>query len=411
MCIFDRKESFFLNDYQNNYPVVLIHGLMGWGENDGITKTKLMPYWGKGLVPHLESLGYEVYAPSLGPFASAWDRSCELWAYLFGGTVDYGKAHSEKHHHKRYGRTYETGAIEDLGKTDAHRKIQLLGHSFGGPTVKMFAELMSNGSEEERNATNEETLSPLFKGGHGEMLHTVTTLTGVNNGTTLANIVEPKYDPIVRGILIGTLLMENTPVEKMFDFGNQQFGLGEYPENIHSLGINPPKETVEGIKAYSENRMDNIAYEMTVELCQKMNEAQGVNPHIYYFAQRTCATTPTGGTPEKPTGVRPNKHMGHICFGPGEAMCHIKPKNMTAVQWDESWWPNDGFVNVVGQSAPLNQPAQDGKFGMDFQPGVWYNMPVVAGDHVFWNGMSGHKKDYYAIFEQMLDTYRRLPDA
>lgn len=398
-----------MKNYQNNYPVVLIHGLMGWGENDGITKTKIFPYWGRNLVPHLESLGYEVHAPSLGPFAGAWDRACELWAYLFGGTVDYGKAHSESHHHKRYGRTYEHGAIEDLGKTDQHRKIQLLGHSFGGPTVKMFTELMTNGSKEEQEATNEETLSPLFKGGHGELIHTVTTLTGVNNGTTLANIVEPKYGPIVRGILVMSMLAENSPVEKMFDFGNQQFGLGEYPENIHSIGINPPKETLEGIKAYSGNHEDNIAYEMTIEMCQAANEKQGVNPHIYYFAQRTNGTVPSNGSKGYPA-VKP-KYMGAVCRGPGEAMCRVKPNNVTAVEWTEDWWPNDGYVNVIGQSAPLNQPSEEADFNTDFKPGLWYNMPVVNGDHVFWNGMSGHKKDYYEIFEKMLDLYRRLPDA
>lgn len=393
-----------MSEYLNNYPVVLIHGFMGWGENDKITK--VYDYWGKGLVKHLESEGYEVHAPSLGPFAGVWDRSCELWAYLFGGTVDYGKVHSEKYHHRRYGRTYEHGAIEDLGKTDAHKKINILGHSFGGPTIKMFTELMCNGWEAEREGTNEETLSPLFKGGHGDMIHTVTTLTGVNNGTTLANIVEPKFNPIAKAVLASTQLMQNTPAEKILDFGNQHYGLGEYPENIHNFSLNPLKKTVDGIETYADNHVDNITYEMTIELCQKMNELQGVSPHIYYFAQRTCATDW-----KKDGGVKPNKYMGSVCRAPGEAMCRVKPKNVTAVTWDESWWPNDGYVNVVGQSAPLNQPAEDGEFGMEFQPGVWYNMPVVNGDHVFWNGMSGHKADYYAIYDKMLDTYRKLPDA
>ena len=395
-----------MSEYCNNYPVVLIHGLMGWGENDAIKK--VFDYWGTGkgsLVKHLESEGYEVHYPSLGPFAGSWDRACELWAYLFGGTVDYGKVHSEKCHHHRYGRTYEHGALEDLGKTEAHRKMNILGHFFGGPTVKMFTELMTNGSQEEVEGTEPETLSPLFQGGHGELIHTVTTLTGVNNGTTLADMVEPKFGPLVRGILIGTELLQNTPIEKLFDFGNQQFGLGEYPENIHAVGFNPLKKTKDGIDAYANDRMDNIAYEMTVQFCHDINEKQGVNPHIYYFAQRT------DGTKMGKNGKPVQAHMGAICAGPGLAMCKVLPKGTRGYTVDESWWPNDGYVNVIGQSAPLNQPALDGKFGMDFQPGVWYNMETVAGDHVFWNGMSGKRKDYFAIFDKMLETYRRLPDA
>lgn len=395
-----------MSEYCNNYPVVLIHGLMGWGENDAIKH--VFDYWGvgkKNLVKHLESEGYEVHFPSLGPFAGAWDRACELWAYLFGGTVDYGKVHSEKCHHSRYGRTYEHGALEDLGKTEAHKKMNLFGHSFGGPTVKMFVELMTNGAPEEVEGTEPETLSPLFLGGHGELIHTVTTLTGVNNGTTLADIVEPKFDPIVRGILAGTEPLQNTPIVKIFDFGNQQFGLGEYPENVHAFGINPLKKTKKGIDAYANDRLDNISYEMTVQFCHDMNEKQGVNPHIYYFAQRTVGTKM--GKHGKPVQT----HIGAVCLAPSMAMCNILPTGTRGYTVDESWWPNDGYVNLVGQSAPLNQPSLDGKFGMDFQPGIWYNMEPVAGDHVFWMGMSGKRKDYWNVFDQMLDTYRRLPDA
>ena len=50
-------------------------------------------------------MGIHTVAPSMGPFTSAWDRACEVYAQLVGGTVDYGKAHSEKYGHERYGRT------------------------------------------------------------------------------------------------------------------------------------------------------------------------------------------------------------------------------------------------------------------------------------------------------------------
>lgn len=397
-----------MSEYQNNYPVVLCHGFMGWGESDKI-KT-VFDYWGigsKNVVKHLQAEGYEVHYPSLGPFASAWDRSCELWAYLFGGTVDYGKVHSERYHHKRYGRTYEHGAIEDLGKTEAHKKINILGHSFGGPTVKMFVELMCNGWEEEREATNPEDLSPLFRGGHGHLIHTMTTLDGVNNGTTLANIVSPKYDPIVKGFLMFMQPMENTPMLRIFDFGNQQFGLGAYPDEVHGIGINPLKKTKEGMQAYIDNRMDNIAYEMTVDLCARMNAVQGVAPNIYYFAQRGLVTH---------TGSDGKLHMDPkimypICLVPGKALCKIMPDNVQEIELDDSWWPHDGFVNLVGQSAPLNQPAEEGDENTDFRPGVWYNMKPRPIDHVFWMGLSGKTEDRFAAFDQMLDTYRRLPDG
>lgn len=390
--------------YYSKYPVVLIHGFMGWGENDGIDSSR--PYWGYDLIKHLQSEGYEVYHPSLGPYAGAWDRACEIWAYLYGGTVDYGKVHSEKCHHKRYGRTYKKGVLEDLGKTKAHKKIELLGHSFGGPTVKQFVELLSNGSAEERNGTSANDLSPLFKGGHGDIIHTVTTLDGVNNGTTLADLIAPYFPAVVRAILVANMFVEDTPIEKMMDLGNQQFGVGKYPEEIKGITLNPPFDTVNGIEAYANDRQDNIAEEMRIDFCQEENAKQGVNPHIYYFAQRSLATHQ--GSDGKPV---PEDYMGTTCRIPATLMCAKLPDNVTTVKMDDSWWPNDGYVNVIGQSAPLNQPSVEATWKTAFKPGLWYNMPLVKADHVFWMGMSGTQEYLYQIFDQMLDTYRQLPDA
>lgn len=80
----------------NKYPTVFVHGYIGWGEGDPIADH--LGYWGQGkknILAHLSSEGYEVHAPALGPYTSTWDRSCELYAYLFGGRVDFGKVHSE----------------------------------------------------------------------------------------------------------------------------------------------------------------------------------------------------------------------------------------------------------------------------------------------------------------------------
>ncbi len=139
--------------YCNNYPLVFIHGLIGWGSDDKLNDLNVFPYFGRGknnIPKYLEGLGYECYTPSVGPFSSCWDRACIFWAWLFGGTVDFGKVHSEKYGHARYGVTYKRGAIEDLGKPGNHAKINLLGHSYGGPTVMEIASLFEQGSKEER---------------------------------------------------------------------------------------------------------------------------------------------------------------------------------------------------------------------------------------------------------------------
>ncbi|MBQ3051224.1 MAG: lipase, partial [Clostridia bacterium] len=106
-------------EFKNNYPCVFIHGLMGFGESDPIEK--YFTYFGflnTTFFQHLDERGIENYHPNVGPLNSAWDRVCILWAYLFGGRVDYGKVHSEKYGHARYGKEYP-GVLKDLGQTEA----------------------------------------------------------------------------------------------------------------------------------------------------------------------------------------------------------------------------------------------------------------------------------------------------
>ena len=154
-----------LKNKNNQYPTVFVHGLGGFGSGD--LTDMVFHYWGfspkKNILQYLRKQGFEVYNPSLGPVNSGWDRTCELWAQLFGGTVDYGKVHSEKYGHARYGRTYAKGLIPDWGMPGKHEKINIIGHSFGGPTVKEIANLIANGSQEEINGTPAEELSDLFK--------------------------------------------------------------------------------------------------------------------------------------------------------------------------------------------------------------------------------------------------------
>ncbi len=168
---------------QNDYPIVLVHGFAGFGELAGV------PYWGFAYnVPKdLKSRGYETIVASVGPFSSDWDRCCELYAELVGGTVDYGKVHSEKYGHARYGRTYP-GMYPQFGTVDPDTgkrcKIHLIGHSMGGPTVRTFAAMLENGSAEERAGTPADELSPFFAGDKSGWIDGVLTIASPGDGTT-----------------------------------------------------------------------------------------------------------------------------------------------------------------------------------------------------------------------------------
>ncbi len=169
-------------DWNTNYKYVWVHGLMGWGSYDFYYN--LFPYWGifnGDLMKKLNSVGYECYAASVAGTSSAWDRACELYAQLTGTVVDYGEAHSSRCGHERFGEDFTGKAL--IEKWDSTNKINLLGHSFGGATIRVFASLMAVGCDEERKASPDD-VSPFFTGGKGDWIYSMTSLAAPHNGTS-----------------------------------------------------------------------------------------------------------------------------------------------------------------------------------------------------------------------------------
>ena len=148
-------------------PVVFVHGLMGWGQRDKIDR--IMPYWGMttgSLTDYLSSQGYETYAASVGPISSAWDRACELYAQLVGARTDYGVKHSQDFGHDRYGIDYEQPLFDGWG---TERAVNLVGHSFGGATTRLFLDILANGRPEEVAAAKAAGAEPVFPRRQGQL--------------------------------------------------------------------------------------------------------------------------------------------------------------------------------------------------------------------------------------------------
>lgn len=199
------------DEWETNYSYVFVHGLMGWGEND--PQYKIMPYWGMfggELMKKLDKAGFNCYAASVSGTASAWDRACELYAQLTGTLTDYGKAHSEEHGHDRYGEDFTGKAL--IPAFSSENKINLLGHSFGGATIRVFATLMAKGDEAEMAATDPDDISPLFTGGKSDFIHSLTTLAAPSNGTTAYGAPSEDKDSAAYDMYIDNALALN---EKM----------------------------------------------------------------------------------------------------------------------------------------------------------------------------------------------------
>ena len=198
------------DSWNTNYKYVWVHGLMGWGSYDFYYD--LFPYWGVlngDLMKKLDKTGFECYAASVDGTASAWDRACELYAQLTGTVVDYGEAHSLRCGHDRYGKDFTGKALID--EWDSTNKINLLGHSFGGATVRVFASLMAVGSEEEMKASPDD-VSPFFTGGKEDWIYSVTTLAAPHNGTSAYSSMDTDTDSAAYDMYIDNALKLNKTI-------------------------------------------------------------------------------------------------------------------------------------------------------------------------------------------------------
>ena len=116
----------------NKYPIILIHGFLGWGKEE----LGDFNYWGgkNNIEQYLRDKGYEVYSVSLGPISSSYDCAVETFYQIKGGQLDYGQAHSEK-----YGIIQKPEGMVYPGlypEWSADNPVHILGYSFGGVTSR-----------------------------------------------------------------------------------------------------------------------------------------------------------------------------------------------------------------------------------------------------------------------------------
>ena len=385
------------------YPTVFVHGLGGWGEDDGMETKLHYHYWGfasgeRDLLSHLRDKGHEVYNPSLGPFTSAWDRACELWAYLFGGRVDFGKHHSETYGHLRFGRTYP-GVLKDLGKPGKHKKINLIGHSFGGPTAILFADLLWKGSEEERACTPEDQLSPLFAGGKA-YVNCLVTLSGANNGTTFADFFGEKGIRALAGVIYtANALAAPTPLMRLLDFHTDQWGIMSrskyYPYTMPAL-----KQRMDGVNKLINQRLDNVGYELQVEYAAEINKELSPCPSTYYYAFRCCRTHGDGKGRQVP-----DRDMRRILKLWSTVIGRYKPAKLAPYGFDDGWLPSDGIVNVKCLGAPFSQQSREYDPDLETEPGVWYEMPIEDKHHMSWVGIGEDEEAFFSFFDDLYDKF------
>ena len=392
----------------SNHPYVFVHGMMGWGEDKKFYKG--LPYWGmvKGNYPRrMREKGYEVYTPSVSPLGSAWDRACELYANLTGTTVDYGVAHSKEKGHNRFGETFPEAMLPDW---TPERSIHLLGHSFGGPTMRMFVELLRNGSPEERAATPAGQLSPLFEGGHGDLVKSITSISGPFDGITFPHALPKLVDGgLTYGIPMVASIIGNVGSGRVYDFQMSQWGITAVKEGVRFARN---MLNMKAIRHFAKAK-DNVFADIHIPQAAEINKKLSVPQEQYLFAV-------TGnGTKKGKNGNWVKAPIMIFAFAPfAYSLGKFPDQTIAGVNISEGWRQNDGIVPVESGRHPTTEPWCEWEDVKDkpIQKGIWHALPTVPGDHgtVIGGSISfiGKKRGqrFLNAYDFWMDYLDKLPD-
>ncbi len=343
----------------NDCPVILVHGIVGYGQDARIP----ISAWG-GMADYRALLvreGWNVHSASLGPLSSNWDRACELFAYIRGGRVDYGAAHSARCGHARFGRE-QPGVLDNW---DEAHKVNLLCHSMGGQTGRLLALLLEEGVAEECAASPGD-VSELFRGGHHWILGIV-TLASPHDGSTLALVADRAGEAFTRSVAL-IIAASSPPYDPILD----HWGLD--------------RRGGESVAAYASRLMANDSWYRGEDGCYRELHPAGASafnarvpacPDIYYFSWADRSTIRVAGlelgdldlnTLLLPTALlmaAPGQVDGNLRLGP-------------------EWAANDGVVNTVSMDGPKNG-SKDLIVKYEGTPlrGAWNHMGCLAStDHI-----------------------------
>lgn len=353
------------SEWKSNYTYVFVHGLSGWGHYD--FQNNFFPYWGMkngSLIKFLNKNGFMTYDASVAPQGSAWDRACELYAQLTGSVTDYGLEHSQRCGHERFGRDYSKDKL--IPEWDEKNKINLIGHSFGGVTVRLLAHLMANGSPAEMEVTPQDSISPLFTGGKAEWIYSVTCLAAPHNGTSAYHVPDENPEP-------------KSGMEKMMDKRNS-----------------PDKD---GRADY-----DYADFDMHVQNASEINSWLKTIDTAYYFSYACSATEED----EKGNFVPLKGKMEKLFQRSAVRMGSFEGTTPDGTYFGKEWKENDGLVNTISALHPDFAPYEiyDGK--LNIKKGIWYVMPVYQGDHMSLQGGLTIKNDMRNFYIQHLNMINCL---
>ncbi|NLL63327.1 MAG: hypothetical protein GX241_03655 [Ruminococcaceae bacterium] len=403
-------------EHKNVYPVILVPGFFAYGEGTLLDKT--FPYFGTisaKATDIIKSMGMDCHTADFCLLSSVWDRACELYAQIVGGTVDYGEVHSKKHGHEQFGKTYEKGFVENWGSIDENSepvKITLIAKGFGVAVARVFLDLINNGNEEERAAGS---TNPLFLGGKKNHVHCLVSLAGINDGVTLMSIAEQKIKNIrekfVKGFIVAEEIKTYKKFTELFDFSKKPIQVTQYGFCAQKVEVQPeetnlqqgedflvqegdksPKGKKKKVKSklmfdedaiarYIDRTEDNVFYDLEKPALDLINARCSTFKDTYYICAANSVTTNLFGKINVPTLKAGLTFPTAFLIARYENYLPEYPIATAEIQ------ENDGVVNTSSSLPPLNEPIEAYKNPDSCKPGVWNMTPIQKKSHLAYRGV------------------------
>ena len=367
---------------QNKYPIILVHGFMGWGREE----MGSYRYWGGkyDIEKELRDNGYEVFTANIGPLSSNWDRAIELFYQIKGGQVDYGKGHSQS-----FGIIQKPKGKKFKGfypKWNKNNPVHLIGHSLGGQTIRMLDYLLKTSIEDSLNIKEKSNLLGNVNKG---WIKSITSISTPHNGTTLSDIVTTGIPFLQDFVALGAVM------------GNSYYNF-----DLEQWGFN--RKENESIGAYYRRMKDHpawgtkniVSWDVSVQGARELNTLCMANPDIYYFSYVTSNTI-YDSTSRRHV---PDKSMSFIIRANARLMGMKKAFYSDGSETDSTWFENDGIVNKISMYGPttgLNGADPIGNYRTDelLISGQWYVMGEYQFDHRKFIGHSINKTEFNSLMK------------
>ena len=249
----------------------------------------------------------------------------------------------------------------------------------GGQTIRMLAQLLAQGTKG-APVQEDPTSHPLFAGGHGDWIHSITTLASPNQGTLLADGFSLVGD-LAKDLIIGVFSLSGV------------FGPGSttvYDPKLDQWGITP-KSASEDIKSYLDRVFgsdvfkpgfkDISIYSLSTVGAAEENTWVTTLPNVYYFSLTTQDTM----------------------AGKDAMLRNVQLPRML------SMWTllqeNDGVVDTVSQVSDGKGELVEGVAVS--KPGRWHHVGLLSGtDHEAAVGVKalGNIYDIYPAQAKLLQS-------